>query len=307
VALAIQPLVNAQFDRRYFAILLWSELALGGTVFGATTLLEATERVFEASRIRVAAAVNRLAAVSIFAWRSNWGLSDWVLLHLGFNALAVVATIAVLSSRLGVKTRPSVVPLREVRRGVALAGNQVATQGQSDADKLVLSMYRRDYDLGVYAAGYRVATLAALPLNTLLGITYGRFFVAGATSQLQARRLAIRMTKLGLLVTIPTSIILIIGAPLVPVVLGDDYAGSVVVIRVLAILPVVKSLQEFAGNALTGANRQGLRVRIVTTGLVVNVALNVALVPIWGWKAAAAGTFVAEIGVAAAFWRKVLD
>jgi O-antigen/teichoic acid export membrane protein len=77
------------------------------------------------------------------------------------------------------------------------------------------------------------------------------------------------------------------GAPLVPHILGHQYADIKSALRWLALLPVLKTLHYFTADALTGAGHQRLRTFIQIGVAVFNVLINLWLIPAYGWKGAA--------------------
>lgn len=79
----------------------------------------------------------------------------------------------------------------------------------------------------------------------------------------------------------------IVGAPLVPHILGRQYADVTEALRWLAILPVLKTLHFFTADALTGAGHQGTRSLIQFGVAAFNVLINLWLIPSYGWRGAA--------------------
>jgi O-antigen/teichoic acid export membrane protein len=77
------------------------------------------------------------------------------------------------------------------------------------------------------------------------------------------------------------------GAPLVPHILGHQYADITSALRWLALLPVLKTLHYFTADALTGAGHQRLRTFIQIGVAVFNVLINLWLIPAYGWRGAA--------------------
>jgi O-antigen/teichoic acid export membrane protein len=74
----------------------------------------------------------------------------------------------------------------------------------------------------------------------------------------------------------------------------------------LAFLPVVRSIATPGANVLTGTGRQRLRI-IGTTGAgLFNLALNLMLIPSYGWRAAVVSTLIAEVLLMVWAWYHVL-
>jgi O-antigen/teichoic acid export membrane protein len=103
-------------------------------------------------------------------------------------------------------------------------------------------------------------------------------------------------------------IALFVAADYLPFLLGESYADAVSALRWLAWLPVVSMPRLFLQTALVGSDHQMQAVAILTFGAVLNIALNVWIIPLWGWLGAVAATYAAEIVMAFAMllvaWRR---
>jgi len=88
---------------------------------------------------------------------------------------------------------------------------------------------------------------------------------------------------------------------LVPL-LGEAYAESVPLLRVLAVVILIRCLHYLPADVLTGMGHQGLRTVIQVAVLVANVALNLWLIPRFGVWGAAWATIICETALAVALW-----
>ncbi len=76
-------------------------------------------------------------------------------------------------------------------------------------------------------------------------------------------------------------------APVVPYVLGHEYAGSVEALRWLAPLTFLKAMHYFAADTLTGAGFQGMRSFMQVIVAAFNILVNLWLIPAYSWRGAA--------------------
>jgi O-antigen/teichoic acid export membrane protein len=81
--------------------------------------------------------------------------------------------------------------------------------------------------------------------------------------------------------------VIVLAAPIIPHILGSEYGRSVEALRWLALLPLLKSIHHLTADALTGAGYQGLRTSIQISVAVMNVGINLWLIPAYGWRGAA--------------------
>ena len=84
--------------------------------------------------------------------------------------------------------------------------------------------------------------------------------------------------------------------------LGDGYESAAVIFRLLLFLPIVRVLQYFPADALTGSGHQHLRAGLQASTAVLNVVLNIALIPRLGWNGPVVATFASEVLFAAVLW-----
>lgn len=96
--------------------------------------------------------------------------------------------------------------------------------------------------------------------------------------------------------------VLAFGAPLLPRVFGHSFAASVGALRFLCVLPLLRALHYAWGTAITACANQWVRTGAQFGIAVVNLALNLLLIPRWGWQGAAFASLVTDGGLALATW-----
>lgn len=302
VLVVLQPVFSPSADRGVVAVLAFSEIALSGTAVGAVVLCEAIGRASLGTRIRVMTSALRVGALAAFLLLPSQTLGVWAITSGGAAAMAFVMAVLVLATSFGGHSRPSLVPRDDVGRGLGFGANRLLVTAQNDVDKVILAANGMDVATGIYAAGYRIVTLSGLPLTGVVSGTLGRFFVAGDESLAAARSLAGRVTRVAIALTAPVGIVLFLAAPLLTIVMGDDFSESVRAVRFLAFLPCVKAMQVFPANALSGADLHGKRVILLLSTTLLNVVLNLVLIPRYSWEGAVAATWVSELLLAALLW-----
>lgn len=302
LVVALQPVVAPGLTRTTAALISFSEVVFYGTIGASGLLTETVKRAAVGARIRIGAAVGRFATIGAFLTLDSMSVGQWAWFHLAGQGLGAAYGIAVLSSSLGVRPGLALIDRDDIRLGVGYALNQLASSLQTDVDKIILGYYGFTTALGAYAAGYRLAIFAGLPLTALVGGTYARFFELGQRHVGEARRFAVQLTRLALLLTIPIGLVLAVAAPLVTEIFDEGFSDTVSILRWLAVLPTLKALQIFAANALTGADLHRLRLLAIAGTGGVNVALNLWLIPSHSWRGAVAATIVAETLLAVTLW-----
>ena len=91
-------------------------------------------------------------------------------------------------------------------------------------------------------------------------------------------------------------------APLIPHLLGRSFSESVSALRWLCLLPLFRSFQWSAGDALSGAGYQKSRLGNQTFVAVLNFAENLYLIPRYGWLGAAWSSLATDALIGALNW-----
>jgi O-antigen/teichoic acid export membrane protein len=242
-----------------------------------------------------------LGAVGLVVVPWPAGVLSWALIY---ACVSVGVALGVLTYTFGALrwTSPAWRPyLREWRDGLMFAAGLSTSTVYADADKVMLGRLDSAAAAGVYAAPYRVLDFAFAPVQALLAAGYARFFRAGAAGMSGAVAFARKLARPALAYCLLASALLFIGADYIPVLLGSSYQDSVEVVRMLAILPVLKVVHYLAGECLTGAGLQGTRTAIQIGVAAANIGLNLWLIPLHSWRGAAAATVVSEAMLALIF------
>jgi O-antigen/teichoic acid export membrane protein len=132
------------------------------------------------------------------------------------------------------------------------------------------------------------------PIKAMTSSAYAEFFRQcvkgpGAPSA-YAYRLIKRAAPFGAIVFVG----LILGAPIMPVILGKSFSNSVEALRWLAILPLMRCGHYFLGDALSGAGLNATRTIIQIAVAATNVGLEVYFIRHWTWRGAACTSILCD-------------
>jgi O-antigen/teichoic acid export membrane protein len=229
-----------------------------------------------------------------------WGLAQatalaWAQLHL---AAGVLTTMVVMYASVRLLGRPRMryASARiDMKEGVFFSILLSARSIYTDVDKTVLARSESASIAGAYTAAFRLVYMACTPIMAILLALQARIFRKGHEGGLAGTLGALRR-----LMTIAGGYCLALGAgiylaaPAVPWLLGDSYQLSSEVMQWLCALPFFIVVQSVGSAALSGADAQrpvGF-VHALTAG--VSLALNVLLVPQYGWQGAVVAAYGAQ-------------
>jgi len=177
--------------------------------------------------------------------------------------------------------------MRELREGFYFSAGLSSQTIYNDIDKAMLARMGTLDATGIYGAAYRIIDVSFSPVSALLAATYPSFFRRGA------RGISSNLTYAGSLLpralgyTALACICLLLGAGIIPRILGPEYARSTEALRWLSVLPMLKAVHYFLSDALTGAGHQVVRTAIQVGVAIFNVLLNLWLIPAYSWRGAA--------------------
>lgn len=182
----------------------------------------------------------------------------------------------------------------EILQGFYFSVSESAATINASMDQAMLVSLSTLKATGIYAAAYRFVDVGIVPLHALLATSYAKFFQEGATGISGSLNFAKRLLPILGTYGVAASTGLFVLAPVLPYVLGNEYAGAVEALRWLAPIPFILALQFLAADTLTGSGFQGVRSGIQITAALLNILLNLWLIPLYSWKGAAWSTLASD-------------
>jgi len=158
---------------------------------------------------------------------------------------------------------------------------------------------------GLYVPAEQIARAACAILQPLSRVLLPHMAAAETADHARSIRRAVAgYAALGVALAVG----ILLGAPLVPVLLGADFAASVPVLRLLAPLPFFVALsQAFAVQGLVARGHDRALAASFLAGAAVAATLAAMLVPTWEARGMAVAVVAAEAAVAGAaawLWRR---
>lgn len=292
---SLKGVVAPGVDPRIYYVLIVGNLVFYWISELAVFLAIGSGMMQRAAEIRGTLAAIRIGALLVFWLFFDHNLVNWAWLSTGAFGAGAVAAVIYVRRAYGIWPVLGSVDLAEAREGLpyAVSGGSESTVDQSD--RWMLESFGHTFDAGLYSNCGRIVQFGYLPLRMLIRSFDADLFRAGADGLRATLAITRKMAPAGLFLGVMASIGLWICAPLVPILLNDSWADGIEVIRLLAILPAIRSVQYLLGNSLTAARLQWWRFGAIVVSLVVNVGLNLIYLPNGTWRTAAYTTFVSEI------------
>ena len=267
----------------------------------------ASDRMKQTSMQNVVVSLLRLAGIAaLTATVHRVVLDGWVMVYLLATLLGTIHAIA-RGSQLWGWPETDLTALREdAAEGVFFSIAGSATTVYNDIDKIMLSKLADLASTGVYAAAYRVIDVSMTPIRSLAAAAYPRFFRKGMDGIGATYAYALALMAKAAVYGSAASAGLWLLAPILPHILGAKYDAVVPAVRWLALIPFLRCLHSFLADALSGAGLQRTRMAIQVLAAVINIALNLVILPRYSWRGAAWTSLGCDGLLVAMFWFAVL-
>jgi O-antigen/teichoic acid export membrane protein len=268
-------------------------IAIGDCLFQQLTICAG--QVFQTfEKMKFSAAVTLLSnvsrcivAVGMLLLLGKATASQWAMASLTVSFISACIAFAIVTRFFGL---PSFSPSLLVKRsgeGFVFAISGSTTAVYNDIDKVVLSHYGMDRANGIYSMAYRVVNIGTMPVMSIVGAAFPRFFREGVKGIAATVPMARQLLKRTALLGIGISLAMFLSAPIIPHLVGKSYAESVSALRWLCLIPFFRCFHLSAGDAIAGAGHQKFRLVSQSIAAIGNLLLNLYLVPRYSWQGAA--------------------
>jgi PST family polysaccharide transporter len=158
-------------------------------------------------------------------------------------------------------------------------------------DSVMLAALRPPEDLGIYGAAYQPVEYLLVGAVLVVGIPLPLLSRYYKTDPAKYRRIAQIGADLILASMLPVAVFLAVASrPLVELFYGAGFTAAADPLRPLAAAMVIMAFTAWHVHALLAAGHQRITVRYNSAALVLAVALNALLIPVFGYMGAALAT-----------------
>ncbi|HEX5314671.1 MAG TPA: flippase [Gammaproteobacteria bacterium] len=172
------------------------------------------------------------------------------------------------------------------------------------ADLILLGTLRGAHDAGIYAVASRAAELVTFFLvaaNMVLAPRIARLYHEGNLALLQ--RLLTAAVRRVFLFTLPIALVFIVAAhPLLYYLYGPAYAQGALALQILAGAQLLATSSGPRGVVLNMTGHEKLTAVGVTLSAALNIALNAALIPLFGVQGSAMATGISIVAFSLLLW-----
>jgi O-antigen/teichoic acid export membrane protein len=281
-----------------------AELFLARLLDIAGMAFQAIEQLRMTATLTVWLSLSRMAAAAwLLLGYAHATALQWSVLYLVSTLAPALAALCLVQRKIG---RPSFARHHaNFTEGLYFSISLSAQTIYNDIDKVMLARFVGLGPTGIYSAAYRMVDAAFSPVSAVLAASYARFFQHGSEGLRRATAFARRILPRALLYSLASCALIWLAAPYIPLLLGHQFAESVIALRMLSPLLVLRSLHSFAADSLTGAGYQRTRTVIQIAVAVLNILLNLAILPRYSWRGAVWTSLASDAAMALLLWLAV--
>jgi O-antigen/teichoic acid export membrane protein len=162
-------------------------------------------------------------------------------------------------------------------------------------DTVLLNIFRSDVETGYYNAAYNLVFSTVVISNVVNTALYPSLAREAARSTHGLPRVYERVLRYLLAVSLPIAVgVWAVAGQLVPALFGAEYVPATQALRIVIWVVPLMFTSEFLGYVVVISDREGRVARAVLVSTALNVLVNLALVPRFGFTAAAVMTVITE-------------
>lgn len=264
-----------------------------------TTCASMIFQTFE--KMRVSALLNLLTsllrcvlAVVMLITMHTVSAGQWAMGSLLVSMVVAAVAIWVVTRSYGL---PRFVPrlfTSNAGEGFVFSISGSTTSVYNDIDKVVLSHYGMNAANGIYSMAYRVVNIATMPILSLVGAAFPRFFQVGVNGPAATVAPAVTLLKRTIAFGALAALVMFGAAPILPRLAGPSYQEAILALRWLCLIPLLRCFHLSAGDALSGAGDQKFRLLTQSCAAIGNLVLNLLLIPRYSWLGAAWASLITD-------------
>ncbi len=191
--------------------------------------------------------------------------------------------------------------LQIAREAAPLAVALVAAQVYYNVDVILLRLWRGAAEAGLYASAYRIVLLVVGLRHLVVQGVFPRLVKGRDLGPDRLTAVTGAAQRLGATIGLPIAVLgLLFGSEVLVAVFGDEYAAAGPAFVILVAMTGLVFIDLAWPQLLNALDRSRAYMAAIVLGAVVNVALNIALIPRYGMIGAAWASFGAEFAIMAA-------
>lgn len=168
---------------------------------------------------------------------------------------------------------------------------------------VLLSIMKTEADVGLYSAVYRLIVALYMIPQIIFQVALPYIYKFSLENTDKFHRITHTIQKYLLALAVPTTIVFWLGAePIIRLVYGREYLPATVVMQIIAFVILIRFFTYASAESITAINRQKIRAIIEGVTALLNVSLNLILIPRYSYTGSAVATLASEFVLGILFY-----
>ncbi|MCB0383234.1 MAG: oligosaccharide flippase family protein [Psychroserpens sp.] len=169
-------------------------------------------------------------------------------------------------------------------------------------DILMLSYFKAPKDIGIYSSALKLASITLIVLasvNSISSPKFAEFF--SKKDFIGLKDVVQKSTKIMFITSAPILLVFMIFPKTILGIFGSEFVSGYIVLILLCIARFVNSISGSVGHLMQMTNNQNTYQFVIIIAFIINLILNILLIPTYGINGAALSSAIAMI-----FWNVTL-
>ncbi|WP_169701584.1 oligosaccharide flippase family protein [Desulfobulbus propionicus] len=182
----------------------------------------------------------------------------------------------------------------QIHEGLLFALGGATLKLHADIDKTMIARLATLEGAGLYSAAYRIVEMATIPIMALMSIYQPRFFREAQEEHKNSSFIPWNIFPIPLCYVLLACPFIYIFSMWIPIILGNSFSTTVLAIKWLSFLPIISLPRIILQTKFFAYGFTKIAVLFFILGTMINIIINLLLIPSTGWKGAVIATYISE-------------
>lgn len=213
------------------------------------------------------------------------------------SVLTMILNMVFVHKKLSIGRIENLKIKRHIKPMILILGGSLSATIYSNSDVTMLGMFCGDYHVGIYSVSVKIVRIMITFVSSLSTVLLPRTSYYKKNNMLvEYENLLKKGLDFLLMISIPSTVgIAVLSKELILVFAGEQYGDSIINLKLLALNIVISSVSAFvAYQILLNDNGESKFLMATLLSCIVNVFLNLWLIPLFNENAAAVTTLISE-------------
>lgn len=188
--------------------------------------------------------------------------------------------------------------IKHLKPLLILFGVTLSSYVYINADTTMIGIYRGDIEVGLYSAATKIYNIVKMMISAAMVVTIPRLSaLAGEKRKNEYNFLLNKIISLIGIIVIPcTAGLFMLSKQAILIACGAEYMESYTALRILSVTMLISSFSYIFSSGVLIPNKKDKKFFIITiVSAIVNIGLNIIVIPVTGYTGAAITTLISEI------------